>query len=452
MPGFFVRPPTPPPTPPPAPQIPPTPVYTAPVLTGGLDLTSLDNPDLESVSILAGGMEFPHFLAYEYDEHYLTPCAKFWFDLDLDELTDTQRDVLAPGSPVVVMVNGIRQGAGIIDETPIRTGKTGSVLHVDSRDWLSPAVDSQVDPSMQFNATLTVGQLCQQVLAPYGISVLLDSNIANVGVMTNTNRGARSSKTTGKTSKTVLAHQIKPYPREGAFAFSARVCQREGLWLRPGALAGQLIITAPNYDQDPIYQFQHSTSEPSRNNIECGVVTPSRKDQPSIILCYAGGGGGTYPYASLKCAILNPFVTVGPLTSVADNAQALLDRYVTGTKGITIATVPVEYAQSGQPVLSDLYARPLYLEDPESHTMAELQSFARREMSLRMRHSLGIHYDIMGHTLGGVPVTLDTIAAVEDDRSRLHGQFWILGRKFGKSPNGGTTTHAELVVPGSLAF
>ncbi len=449
-------------TPPTSPKPPPTPVYTPAKLSGGgLPLTALDDPDLDSISILVPslGASYPHFLAYEYDENYLVPCAKWWFDLDLDELSDTDRDHLVPGNDVIVQVNGITQGAGIIDETPIRTGRTGSVLHVESRDWMSPAVDSQVDPSSQFNATMTIGQFVQEALGPFGITVLLDSNVENVGVMTNTNRGARSSKTTGKTSKTVLAHQVKPYPREGAFAFCARICQREGLWLRPGALAGQLVITAPNYAQDPLYEFRHSTSDPSQNNIETGVVVPSRKDQPSIIIAYAGGGGGVYAYASLRCAILNPFMTVGPFKpggykygdpDIARNDAALAARF--NVAGLTFVDLG-DLSAAGIPIMSDVTARPLFLEDTESHSMGELQAFARREMSLRMRHSLSTHYDIMGHTLGGVPITLDTIASVQDDRSRQSGLRWVLSRKFSKSAKGGgTATHAELILPGSLVF
>ena len=424
--------------------------------------TTLDNPDLASIEILLPdvGRTYPHFLAYEFDEHYLTPCAKFWFDLDQDELTQEDIAALVPGAKVVVKVNGLTQASGIVDEIQIRTGKAGTVMHVDGRDWLSPIVDSQVDPTLQFAPSMTVTQFLQTLLTPFGMTALLDDNVANIGVITGQTRSLRTSKT-GKTSKSALAHQVQPYPNEHVLEFATRVLQRDGLWLRPGANPGDIIITVPNYDQDTAYQFCHRDSTQAvgatsgnQNNVLDGVVTFSRKDQPSILCAWASGGGGAFAHAGLRCAIINPFITVGSTNTVGANDEALLADVLSNATGPNLPLVtlaPVAHP-SFRPLMTDVYARPLYKQDPESHTQAEIEAFARREMSLYMRRSLTVHYEFMGHTIGGVPIAVDTMAEVEDDRSGLHGSFWVLSRNFSKSAQSGTRTKVELIVPGSLQF
>lgn len=411
-------------------------------LYGQPSMTTLDSPDQASVSIFLpnAGIEYPHFLAYGFSEHYLEPCSKFWFDLDQDELSADELALLVPRQPVEIRVNGLLQCSGVIDDTPIRTGKGGSVLHIEGRDWLSYALDSQVDPSLQFQPSMTIAQLVTTALGPFGFTAILDDNAANVAVMTGGSRGLKSNARTGKTSKSALAHQIRPYPNEHCIEFVTRVCQREGLWIRPGATPGQVIITSPNYTQDPLYQFRHSTSDPSQNNIEDGEVIPSGKDQPAILFAYGTGAGGVFPHAGVRCAILNPFISA--------DVSSWLARYP-GVPTVEFSSVP---AMSGRAIITDKHARPLFKEDPESHTQSEVEAFARREMSLYMRHSLGIHYDIMGHTLGGYPIAIDTMAQVEDDRSNLHGKFWVMARTFSKTPNEGTRTKVEMIIPGSIQF
>ena len=161
--------------------------------------------------------------------------------------------------------------------------------------------------------------------------------------------------------------------------------------------------------------------------------------------CVAGnievgvGGGGEFSKAALRVAILNPYIIV--------DTSAIQAAY----PGIQILKLQ-SYDDSGLGVHQDKVARPLYLYDPESHNMDELVAFARREMSLKMRQAVQAKYTIEGHRLGGYPIGVNTMIAINDDRSNLHTVGWVLSRNFSKSAGGGTKTKIEVIRPYSLQF
>ena len=405
-------------------------------------LTDVDSPDLEaiSISIPEDGIAFPHFLTFEYDEHFLTPSDSWRFSLDQDELSAAEIAALEPGFVVNFNIVGLKQSTGIIDEVTVDTSR-GTVIHVEGRDSLSPVVDSQVDPRLVFTPSMTVLQIVTAVFAPFGISVFSSDNTANVNAITGTIYGTKTSVKGAPLNK-VVAHQVKPYPREGAFAFAARVCQREGLWIWPSADGTTVIVGQPNFTGPPLYTLQHSTQNPGANNILPGShVTYSRKDQPNIILAGASGGGGEFSRAALKCYCVNPFsqATDEQVAAVIANYPGIVETDVEPSiiEGATYFEEPV---------------KTLYLYDHEAHNLDELQAYCRREMSLKMRQSLQMHYEIEGCRLGGNPIAVDTTITVSDDRSNLHLDAYVLSRNFKKSAGGGTKTKVELIRQNSLVF
>lgn len=408
-------------------------------IVGNPNLTALDTTDTDSISIRVGGVEFPHFLSYSYHQSFLVPADGWEFDLDQDELTGEEKLLLAPGASITVAVKGLAQSTGVIDEAPIRSGKGGTVIHITGRDWLAPAVDSQIDPRTKFTQSQTLLDVVNGVFNPFGVQAVLDDNTQNISQQTGKIYGTKASLK-GKLLKSVLAHQLKPYPREGAFAFASRVAQRFGCWIWASSTPGTVIVGQPDFTTDPLYTFQHSTSDATQNNIEEGDAGPSRKSQPSIIFASGVGGGGEFPNSAIRCAIVNPLVKVDPRVTAS-----LLATY----PGVPVATFDPLPPGFG---VDDPSSRPLYLYDPESHTQDEIVAYARREMSLRMRESYRCHYTILGHSLGGTPIAVNTMANVNDDRSNLHSPMWVLSRHFTKSASDGTRTQVELILPGSLQF
>jgi prophage tail gpP-like protein len=402
----------------------------------------IDQPELGSIqiSLPTVGIQYDRFLAYELDQHFLMPSDLFWFDLDQDELADASIKALVPGTKVEVRIDGNLQVTGYVDEAEVQTGPGGTVIHVECRDWLSPAVDSQVDPQLRFTASMSLQNLLDGVFDQFNVGTFSIDNLANRNVITGRIYGAKSSKK-GKVLKSYTLHETKPYPNEGAFAFAARVCQRFGLWIWPSAIPGTVVVGKPDFDQDVSYEIRHVVGDAvtaAKNNVISGRVKPSRRNQPAAIVGYGVGGGGEFARTSLRSLMINPLLAV----DVSGVKAAYPDLKAVPFPGTVVATP-----------FPDPNARVLYLYDPESHTQDQLDAFVLREMSLRLREIFSAEYVIEGHKLGGFPIAVDTIAAVEDDRSNVHQNLWVIGRRFSKhAGSGGTHTTVKLILPNSMVF
>jgi prophage tail gpP-like protein len=397
---------------------------------------------ITSGSFSSEPVEFNRFLGYEYDEEYLTPCDGWSFSLSADEVTDTDRKALRPAARVEFVIDDNVQSIGYIDDIQVHGSRqSGSIITIKGRDWMSPMVDGHVDPQLQFTEGMDLEQLLTAVLKPFGVTAFDISNEANRAKITGSIYGTPTTKK-GKTLKSYKLHLLKPYQREGAFAFASRVSQRQGLWLRPASDGKTIIVAAPDFDQPARYAIRLKTDGTQNNNVTDWDVNVSRADQAAIIFASGSGGGGEFANATLRGAIINPLVALADPNVVA----GLLAAY----PGLVGATPPVPAILSGiASLMFDPFARPLYLYDRESHDAAELRTYLQRELSLIMRKSLTLKYTIEGHRLGGQPIAVDTMIDVDDDISGIHSPQWVLGRHFSKTHDG-TKTTIECIRPGSL--
>ncbi len=409
-------------------------------------LSDIDLPELGSIEIQlpnapGGGITFKTFIEYDYAEDFLTPSDAGSFTLAQDQLSDAEIAALVPRAAVVVSISGQVQSRGIVSKIRTKAGRTGGTLTiVEFKDWMSPAVDSHVDPETRFTSSMTLLDLLTAVFTPFGMQVLATDNVANRNAQTGGTYGPKSSKKTGAPLKSFILHQEKPFDKEGAFAFAARVSQRFGLWLWPAVDGKTIIVGKPDFDQDPRYQLVHKrTSGSTKNNILESDVMNDGENQPSCIVARGFGGGAEFAKGTLWSGIVNPVVDA--------DISAILDKY----KQVHFQTVPLPAALTVP--LKEPNTRPLFLKDADSHTQAQLDAFTLRELSLLMRKSLVANYTIEGHRLGGRPIAVDTMIDVDDDRSNLHQNMWVLGRRFSKTAHDkGTTTTLELIRPGSLVF
>ena len=410
-------------------------------------LTDVTNPVLGELTLVvrpatpgADAVEFTRFLSYEYSEDYLSPSDSSSFEIAERELSPQDAAALVPGSVVQVMLDGNVQSVGVLDDVEANVDRSsGSVVRVTCRDQMSLAVDAQVDPRTRFLPTMTLADLLTAAYGPLGFTDFQIDNAANRNVITGATRGTPTSKK-GKPLKSFVLHQEKPYPAEGIYAFTSRVAQRFGLWIRPSATAGQLIVAKPDFDQDARYGLCHSYSDSLANNVERGHFKKSRQEQPSILYAAGFGGGGEFAKSKLRAGITNPVVD-------ADNS-ALIDAY----PDVKLVNVPALTAAF--PPLIEAKARPAFLYDAESKTIEQLNAFLLRELSLRMRKALAARYEFTGHKLNGQATAIDTIVNVNDQRPtvRWTGDLWVLGRRFSKTAKDGARTTLELILPGSMVF
>lgn len=390
------------------------------------------------------GTQITKFVSYALNESFFTPCDGCQFKIAGDTIPDAVNNALLPNVKVQITINGLPQSTGRITKvTRMNSRAGGTEIDVEYKDILGPVVDSCADPTMRFNASMTLYDVISTVLSTFGLSTYATDNYANLNVITGQTKGQPSKR---KKLKAFLIHQLKPYPREGAFAFLSRICNRFGLWLWPSADGQTIIFGKPDgMDDDGNYTMPPSRYKlirkigGSQNNILDGSVTLDADSQPSVILATgAGAGGGVdFPKASLRSALINPLVTT--------DLTALQARYPsTAFKTLAIPNA----AQFGE-----AYPRPVFLHDDESKNQGELDAFCRREMTMSLRKGVVARYTIPGHTIGGSPVAVDSIVDVDDDRGNLHQPMWVESRTFLKSAGqGGTMSTLNLILPGCVVL
>jgi prophage tail gpP-like protein len=412
----------------------------------------LDQPELGSIVIrlpYAGAIEnpeveFSHFLSYRYSDNFLIPSDAWTFTLATDELSDSDKAALNEGARVEISIDDQVQSIGFIDEVKCHGNReSGAITTITGYDWLHPAVQGHVDPGLKFKPGQTLEQFLETVFAEFFVKVLSVDNITNRNATTGRIYGTPVSKK-GKPLKSYSLHKLQPYPNEGAFAFASRVAQRFGLWIWPAADGETVIVGQPDFSQPSRYQIRLKNDGGAANNVLDWDVTSARGDQPGIIFASGFGGGGEFANSTLRTYVINPML-VSPQSDYDEAVKKYPGIVQTGVPfpalGSAIATGPLPTG----------VLKKLYLYDPESHDIAELQAYVRRELALHMRKSLAAKYTIMGHRLGGQPIAIDTMVDVDDDLSNVHIPLWVLGREFMKDSQG-TRTTIDLIRPGTLAF
>ena len=216
------------------------------------------------------------------------------------------------------------------------------------------------------------------------------------------------------------------------------------MWL--SADGTQLVVGKPSFDQDAVAHLTRldDANSGTSNNVIRGVARKSLRSQPSIIIGQCRGGGGEFPKSRLTSYMQNPAV-------IADNS-AIRAAYPDGIEIFVLDDAGGALSSTDFRCINSHVARPMFLEDDESKTPEELGNFLRREMALKMRQGFTAHYTVDGHTQNGAPWAVDTMVRVDDDRTNIHENLYVLARTFTKSRTDGTKTHLELIKPHTLAF
>jgi prophage tail gpP-like protein len=399
--------------------------------------------------------EIQNFREYSFQSHFLTPADHFSFTIGDEAISKSILDGIYIGQQVTLSLNGYVQAGGFIDQVkPKSSRRSGTEVVVEGRGWLAPAVDANVDPTtVRFNATNTLLDVIIACFAPYGfggIGQILASDEANGNAITGQIRGTRTSKK-GKSIKSIVAHQLKPYPHEGVFQFASRLTQRFGLWIWASADGANLIVDVPDFTQKAIYTIVHKVgADGASNNYEDGEIDANAENQPSIIVADGFSGGGEFGRSSMVAIAINELTGLGPpsgaVRALKPELAAIMVKYPSAT------VLPIRQDVGSGVRFPNAPVRAMYLHDDESKTNDELVAFVKRELALRQHRAFTARYTFEGHTLNGVPFYTNSIANVQDDVLRFTGRLWCISRTFLKSRGGGTSTHTEWILPGTLSL
>jgi prophage tail gpP-like protein len=398
------------------------------------------NPEKEEITLRVAGFEIKAFSEYTYASQVDIPADGWSFTIGTDKLPDNAPSWLLPGQYVELKLNGTTQGAGYIDSVTTHASRGGGTEYtIEGRDLLAQAVDACADPTHVFKEGSTLLDVMLELFGPFGwdseddfITDNDENTLAKAGIRgTPLTRGGK--KKGPKPLKSFVIHQLKPYPREGVFAFASRIAQRHGKMIWQIASGEKLVVSNPNFDIEPFYKLIRNAT--GTTNVLEGSVKLDIKNQPTCIVADGWSSQGEFGGGRLKSITAN--------TAVATSDPAFLTPFrkypdakrVLGHAFATPIAVP--------------RARTLYLHDPESQTQEQLDNFVRREMAHLQRESVVCSYTVEGHgqitQQGFIPWTVDTTVDVADDVANFRERMYVLGRTFHKSRTGGTTTSLTLI-------
>jgi prophage tail gpP-like protein len=414
------------------------------------------------------GIKVQNWTSYELNQHFLTPTDGWRFTIGDEFLTDELVNALVPGQKVEFYINGLPQCVGYIGKlTTHADRRSGTVLTVEGRDVFAPLVDSGLDPKLIFPEGTPYEEVVRGVLKDFGFNDVLFTNEANRALQTakdtvlhstktaanapkakaakdphTTTRGAKAAaKSEAKRLQKATAHQVKPYPNEGAYEFLARISSRYGLFLWPSADGKQVIISKPAYLQTPVYKLL-CKREGDVTNILSATAVRDWDEQPSAIVA-TGRGGDLARRQGMTAYAVNPWTGNDKDGTVPLDLAKRLQEYPTAKQVNVLVSPGAQRYVSRTP-------RIMYVHDDNSQNLEQLQYFVRRELSMKMRRVLTYSVAVQGHTQAGVPWCVDTMVEVDDDLNNLHENMYLLSRTFSKSRSEGTKTHLELIREGTL--
>lgn len=399
-------------------------------------------------------VDLTRWTSYTFASNFLTPADGWSCTIGDGSLSERERNALTPGATVRLYVDQHPLAEGYIDSVSIEADRSGGIQYtVEGRDRLALAVDAIADPQLQFKKGATLAEVLRELFTPFGWVAddhFVIDNDANRNAKTGGIRGipmTKGGKKKGpKPLKDFVLHQLKPHNHEGVFAFASRITQRFGLWIWCSADGDTLIVSKPDFDQEPTYQLRRTLGD---TNVLSGSVKFDMTDQPSVLIADGFSGGGEFGKSRIKSFCVNPYFGVDEDGFVLDDITQLLKKYPDAEQ-VTMTVQPYKRRRIGAPI------RPMFLHDDESKTQEQLNNFVRREMSLLLRKSMTAHYTVEGHgqLLNNIfiPWDLDTVVEVHDDVAGVHERMYVVGRTFEKSRQGGTHTRLELVRLNSIQF
>lgn len=458
-----------------------------------------------------------------------------------EELAPAIRRLLVPGKKVQFLIDGAPQFTGYLTAVRVSADRSsGTDIRLEGYDAFWPLNNSQIDPNKKYPEKTPLSKLIEDTLRDeFGFTHFAIDNEANVDVAANKRHPRRRRKR--KPLNQYKLPKKKPDQNDTYMQWLSRFLNRVGLWFWPTVDGTGVVVSTPDFDQDPRYTLRRKANGQG-NNIQSGGVDRDCCEQPLYIVVRGSVPAKTAEHGRTRVVIDNPYVVgmgVGlsfqedkrttserlednargqgatPQVALgiaqAEQEQRLGRRLPTGlnlTDASTVTTEGVDerdgaarandqargqtraedaslgesrFIAENQTFISYLerahhtvvdhwtqiipvapirvanpyapsVAMPRYLTDRDSHTLEELEHFARRQMSLCTRKAVVGNFVIPGLKLDGQMVQPDTIVSIDDDASDFHDNMWVLARTFRISRSGGVTTQIQTIPINSIVL
>lgn len=215
------------------------------------------------------GLEIDRTLNYEIDSDYFVSTDGFRFTL-YDE--DPSKVLGFELQPVELTIDGAPQLIGRIDRSEV--GDNSAITYM-GRDYIADLVECNIDPTVVIKKGESLFGALTLAASPVGIdTVLSDDDLALRDVRSGRSLGGKPH------SEFVEARSedFKPNAGEGIYEFCNRMVCRFGATIQPGANRNELLVTAPNYEQDPAFSItvtRDSNNAANNNAYNCRATRDS---------------------------------------------------------------------------------------------------------------------------------------------------------------------------------
>lgn len=329
------------------------------------------------------------------------------------------RNRLSKGELLTLKINGATQGAFIIQTARTSISPKGALkIHVTALPPLITPYQASVDPdivNLSSQTDVPVSQAVLKAMAPFGFTNLITDQRANVQSLTGFQvRGKKGDTDAAK----LKLQDAQAQQGETAYQFCARILNHLGVCLRM-SVDGTLLVSAPDYFQDPIYSLVQGSGVGDRfiENIE---IEDSNDEQFSELL--VRGNRKQDPDTN---EVSRPNATLKAIDAFPNG----LSLY----KSFTAAYKPK--------VMLDKHAR-----DP-----SRCASICKLALGLRAARAWTLTGEVDGFvSQTGAVWTVNTVANVSLDAIGFRQPLWVLDVERRENERDGSKTRLKLLPLGSL--
>lgn len=464
--------------------------------------TKLSEPTLK-IRFTDLGRETTNVKSYSLDSAYMTSTDAFSFTL-YEEHSFLIRGLEL--QPVELYVDGNLQAVGRVEVTTVG-GTDGLAIQCQGRDYICDMVECNVDPAVSVNDKMKL----EQVIKLAAKSVGIENVTYDAARWRNQRAGGQIQTPVPQWSfKDAPLKDYKVNPGEGIYEFLARMCVRFGATIQPTLQRDTVLLSAPDYVQEPAYSITRSVLNPgsTKNNVLNATATRDYTKFPTVVLVTGKAAGGpeqtrkeaavtsaykglmqrrspslfwkpwyppynlpepgeensfqVQPFKDMKKSLAAQEKFLRELKEAEDKIQeeilaTAVDSDIQQTilallpPGVAAWTIRIPPKSARRPL--GLY-RLLYLRDTLAKDTKQLANTAARIAAERMKDSLQYEVTIRGHKdpETGRTYTPDTIIDVHDDICGIGERLWVEHVAFSYSPGSGPITTLTCWRPGSFGI
>lgn len=366
------------------------------------------------------GGSIDYWTSFELRDTYTDPLGSLRFQYAPPrEQTGNVLERLRPGQFVTLFVNDVNQGGYLITTVDTKIGPNGITHDFQCKTPLCTPYEGSVDPDLQVSTQTDtpIAEVILKALAPYGFDRISTDGAGSVGAVTGRSVNGGRNPFPVDVLKQQEAHANEG---ESAYQFCARLFTRLGVCLRM-APDGQLLLGAPDYDQQPMYALAQDPRAEAPGDYFFGDIDIHWTNDGQFSECKVRGQADD---KSGKTSTARPEATV---------------------KSSAINATSPPYTSTGAVGASGAAYKPLIKRDKNARDAKRCESVALFELGLRAKEAFHVTGTVDGFVAKtGAIWQVNTTVDVFIDAYGINQKMWVGERVLMQDAQGGQRTRLRL--------